>query len=223
MTDRVFDDQPGLDRLATVVVSCTPAGREWDVRLERTVFFPRGGGQPCEGGTIGDARVLDVFYDEAGDILHRVDRELASGPVEIAINSDKRWEYRQQHSAQHLLSAAIHKLYGMDTVIARIEEPDAHIELPEPLTPAQLCAALAEARRVVAQDLPFRCYYVTPEEASRMEVRGRITPHEQIRLVEIQCYDRNACGGTHRLLNGIIEIVNGTFTQLVLYKCMIQF
>jgi len=215
MTDRVFDDQPGLDRLATVVVSCTPVGREWDVRLERTVFFPRGGGQPCEGGTIGDARVLDVFYDEAGDILHRVDRELASGPVEIAINSDKRWEYRQQHSAQHLLSAAIHRLFGMDTVIARIEEPDAHIELPAALTPAQLCEALAEARRMVERDIPFRCYYVTPEEAAQMAVRGRITPHARIRLVEIEDYDRNACGGTHVERTGQIGPMRFTGTKEV--------
>lgn len=215
MTDRIFDDQPGLDRLDTAVISCTPAGKLWDVRLEHTIFFPRGGGQPCEGGTIGEVRVLDVFYDEAGDILHRVDREVAPGPVSVSINSEKRWEYRQQHSAQHLLSAAIHRLFGMDTVIARIEEPDAHIELPEPLTPAQLCAALAEARRVVAQDLPFRCYYVTPAEAARMEVRGRITPHEQIRLVEIEDYDRNACGGTHLERTGQIGPMRFTGTKEV--------
>lgn len=215
MTDRIFDEQPGLESLETAVLSCTPAGKEWDIRLESTVFFPRGGGQPCEGGTIGEARVLDVFYDEEGDILHRVDREVAPGPVKIVINGEKRWEYRQQHSAQHLLSAAIHRLFGMDTVIARIEEPDAHIELPAPLTPAQLCEALAEARRVVERDIPFRCYYVTPEEASRMAVRGRITPHQRIRLVEIEDYDRNACGGTHVARTGQIGPMRFTGTKEV--------
>jgi len=215
MTDRVFDDRPGLESLETTVLSCTPAGKEWDIRLESTVFFPRGGGQPCEGGTIGDARVLDVFYDEGGDILHRVDRQVAPGPVKIAINGEKRWEYRQQHSAQHLLSAAIHRLFGMDTVIARIEEPDAHIELPAALTPAQLCEALAEARRMVERDIPFRCYYVTPEEAAQMAVRGRITPHARIRLVEIEDYDRNACGGTHVERTGQIGPMRFTGTKEV--------
>ena len=100
MTERIFDDQPGLETLETTVISCTPAGKEWDVRLAATVFFPRGGGQPCEGGTIGTEQVLDVFYDEAGDILHRVAGPVACGPVEIAIDSAKRWEHRQQHSAQ---------------------------------------------------------------------------------------------------------------------------
>lgn len=215
MTERIFDDQPGLETLKTTVISCTPAGKEWDVRLAATVFFPRGGGQPCEGGTIGESRVLDVFYDEAGDILHRVDRPLDPGPVHLAINGAKRWEYRQQHSAQHLLSAAIHKLYGIDTVIARMEEPDSHIELPVPLTPAQLSAVLAEARAVVERDLPFRCYYVTPEQASALPVRGRVTPHERIRLVEIGDYDRNACGGTHLERTGQIGPMRFTGTKEV--------
>ena len=60
---------------------------------------------------------------------------------------------------------------GIDTVIARMEEPDSHIELPVPLTPAKLSAVLAEARAVVERDLPFRCYYVTPEQASALPVQ----------------------------------------------------
>ncbi len=196
ITKRIFDEQPMLGEIDTEILRTKPVKEGVLVCLSQTIFFPRGGGQPCEAGTLGEEAVLDVFEEE-GTIWHLVKKLPCETPLKCRISLEQRHDHMQQHSAQHLLSAVIDQLCGVPTVIARIEKESSHIELAAPLTEEQLMAVMKKAREITRAALPFCCTYHTPEEAAKRTVRGKITPHERIRLVEIEGFDCNACGGTH--------------------------
>ncbi len=195
MTRRLFDDEPTLFDVQAQVLSCTPCDGGFAAVLNQTVFFPRGGGQPCESGTLGGLPVRDV-YEENGQILHIVPAPVG-GEVALHIDGGQRLEHMRHHLGQHILSAVIEQTFGISTVIARIEEAGPHIELTGALNDEQLVQAQEFARQVIARDLPVHTAYYTPEEAAKRPVRGKVTPHERIRLVEIEGFDCNACGGTH--------------------------
>ena len=123
--ERIYQDDPMCAALETEVIG-TGQGEDgpW-VRLARTPFYPEGGGQPADHGTIGPARVLDVQKD--GDrVLHFVDREV-SGAVEARIDWERRWDFMQQHTAQHLLTATLHNRHDRRTLKDRLA---ALIKLP---------------------------------------------------------------------------------------------
>lgn len=210
MTIRLFDDAPALFEAQAQVLSCTPHDGGFAVVLDQTIFFPRGGGQPCDAGTLGGVPVADT-YEENGDILHIVPQAV-SGAVELRIDSERRLELMRHHLGQHILSAVIDQTFGIPTVIARIEDAGPHIELVGPLSDEQLVHAQELARQVIARDLPVHTAYYTPDEAAKLSVRGKITPHERIRIVEIQGFDRNACGGTHCPSTGGVQdlVITGT-------------
>lgn len=197
MTERIFDDAPLLGRITANIVRLTPCPQGFCALLDRTIFFPRGGGQPCDGGTVGGAPVLDV-YEQDEEILHilaqKPDR-MEEAICEICLET--RLDHMQHHTGQHIVSAAAWQLFGNPTLIARIERPACHIEFAQSMNEEQLTLLWQRVNQIVAQALPIRCRYVAPDQAAAMDVRGKITPHAQIRLVEIQGFDLNACGGSH--------------------------
>lgn len=197
MTERIFDDAPLLGRITANILRLTPCPQGFCALLDRTIFFPRGGGQPCDGGTVGGAPVLDV-YEQDGEILHILAREpdRLEG-VFCEIRLENRLDHMQHHTGQHIVSAAAWQLFENPTLIARIEEPACHIEFARPMDDGQLALLWQRSNQIVEQALPVRCRYMTPAQAAAMEVRGKITPHPRIRLTEIQGFDRNACGGSH--------------------------
>lgn len=206
MTLRLFDDAPDRFEAQAHVLSCTPREGHFAVVLDQTIFFPRGGGQPCDNGTIAGTAVLDVF-EENGVILHILPSP-AEGEVSLRLDGERRLEMMRHHLGQHILSAVIDHTFGVPTVIARIEDAGPHIELASPLSEQQLVQAQQAAREIIGKALAVHCAYYTPEQAKGMTVRGKITPHEHIRLVEIEGFDLNACGGTHCSdTSGVLELV----------------
>ena len=215
MTERIFDDAPLLGQLTANITSLEPCPQGFRVTLDQTIFFPRGGGQPCEAGSIDGCPVTDV-YEEEGQIFHILCQQPAHRQgVECRIDLEGRRDHMQQHSGQHVISAAAQQLFDNPTLIARIEEETSHIEFAQPMTEEQLAALQLRVDEVVAQRLPIRCTYHTPEEAARLPVRGKITPHERIRLVDIEGFDLNACGGTHCPDTGMIGPVRWTGSKMV--------
>ena len=225
MTEKLYDIDPYLSETTAKVLSCTQIKEGWVLDLDRTIFFARGGGQPCEAGTIADAKVLDV-YEENGRILHIVDRPVTEGDALCRIDFAMRFDHMQQHLGEHIFSAVLEKLYGCRINILRIEQDSSHIEIQAPLTPEQLLAAQAETRRVIAQDLPVTCYFLTPEEAAAAGIGVRAAAHERVRVVRIgEDFDNNGCGGTHCRSTGEVEdfllcgtkLVRGCFR--IYFKC----
>ena len=208
LAKRIFDSDPYLAELDAVVESCDKIKEGYAVVLDKTIFFPRGGGQNCDGGTIAGIEVLDC-YEENGEVLHILPEAIEPGTaVRLAINFDNRLDHMQHHLAQHILSALMTQMYRNDTQSAHMEEGYGHIEIERPLTPMELVELEQAANGIIARDLPVKTAYYTPEEAAKVAVRGKITPHDMIRLVEIVGFDINACGGSHcRSTGGIEKIV----------------
>lgn len=214
MTNRIFDDSPLQCELETQLISCTPCEEGYRVELEATIFFPRGGGQPCESGTINEICVRDV-YDTNGTIFHIVESEIAPGLVKCKIDLAQRQSNMRHHTAQHIISAAAHALLGNETSIARIEADFAHIEFGREMTLNELGELKTKTLEICAQNLEISCEYFSPEQAQTMEIRGKITPHEKIRIVSVKSFDKNACGGTHCASTGDIQGVSFVGTKLV--------
>ncbi|HJQ99949.1 MAG TPA: alanyl-tRNA editing protein [Candidatus Polarisedimenticolaceae bacterium] len=211
MPDRkVFYEDPSRARQSTRVVQAGRDERGPFVRLEETIFYPEGGGQPADAGRIGEARVLDVQSSAAG-VFHYVDREVAEGPVDTVLDVERRFDHCQQHTAQHLLTAVLLDRHGLATTSFHLGAATTSIEVKgsppsrEDLRrfEREINAHLREDRRVTAR-------WVEPEELPSLPVRSRGLPEGHVgpvRLVEIEGLDLNTCGGTHVARLSEIQVV----------------
>lgn len=166
--------------------------------LNRTLFYPTGGGQPCDEGKLGGARVVAVEQED-GLIRHFVDH-LPEPADEITgeIDWPRRWDHMQQHSGQHLLSAAFIAQLERPTLSFHLSPDTVTIDLPgPPPTSAQIGDVLAYANAVVAEARPIHSYTVSGAEALRLPLRKAPTVEGPVRVVEIDGIDCSACGGTH--------------------------
>ena len=192
---------------ATVVSSDVADGRA-TVVLDETAFYPTSGGQPFDTGTLGTRRVVDVIDDDAGQIRHVVDAPIAPGDrVHGTIDWPRRIDHMQQHTGQHVLSAAFDRLHGVRTVSFHLGAETATIDLAREVTPAEIARAEAEANRVVWENRPVTVRFATEEEASRLPLRKEPVRSGPLRLVEVQDFDLSACGGTHVPATGMIGII----------------
>jgi alanyl-tRNA synthetase len=178
------------------------------VTLDRSAFYPASGGQVFDTGWLeADSvrlRVKEVAEDEqTGEVLHIVEiGNLALRPGSLVrglIDAERRLDHMQQHSGQHVLSAALEKLYSFPTVSFHMGEETCTIDLAiDAVTAKQLEAAELLANQVVAEDRPVEIRFATADEALAMGVR-KIPPadREKLRLIDVRNFDLNACGGTH--------------------------
>ncbi|MBX7236042.1 MAG: alanyl-tRNA editing protein [Caldilineales bacterium] len=166
--------------------------------LNRTLFYPTGGGQPCDEGRLGEARVVGVEQED-GLIHHFVDH-LPHPADEISgeIDWPRRWDHMQQHSGQHLLSAAFIVQLDRPTLSFHLSPDTVTIDLPGPPPDAAAIGdVLAYANAIVAEDRPIHSYLVASAEAARLPLRKAPTVEGPVRVVEIEGIDWSACGGTH--------------------------
>lgn len=194
-----------------------PDGAKWQIALDRTSFYPTGGGQPCDHGTIvaslpgGEhlsVPVVAVEQDENGEIWHSLSQPLPSGAalpgtlLHGEIDFARRFDHMQQHSGQHLLSAVFLLRMGAPTVSFHLGEQDVTIDLGVAhASEGDLAEVEDEANRVIAEDLSVASRFVLHSEAEALLAAGRLRKLPprggDIRLVEIEGVDLNACGGTH--------------------------
>lgn len=198
--EKLFHEDPRLARIDTEVIEAgDEQGRPW-VRLERTIFFPGGGGQPADWGTIGPAVVHDVQSRDE-EVLHFVDRPLEPGPVEAAIDWQRRYDHMQQHTAQHLLTAVLKDRHSMPTTSFHLGDGYAAIEVDGEVPDAERLQMFEdEVNAHVREALPVRALWVTPVEMDALPVRTRGLPEGHrglVRLIEIEGVDLNTCAGTH--------------------------
>lgn len=195
-------EDPFKRQMATRVVACDEAedGR-FAVRLDETLFYPEGGGQPADHGRIDGAEVRDVQRDEDGRIIHLVDRSISAGEVDVSVDWDRRFDHMQQHTAQHLITAIAADEFGMETVSFHLGEEYSSIDLDVvSISRPKLRRMEARVNEEIRRARPVRFRFVTRREYDEMEVRSRGLPddHEgRVRIIEIDDIDRNTCGGTH--------------------------
>jgi alanyl-tRNA synthetase len=213
LTDRLYYNDSFLNEFEARVLAVAGAPAATSVVLDRSAFYPTSGGQVFDTGwleVVADAntskrlRVRDVTEDEqTGDVLHVVEGESsavqAGDVVRGVIDGERRRDHMQQHSGQHVLSAAFEKLYDMATVSFHMGDENCTIDLATgSVSPKQLLAVERLANEVIAEDRRVEIRFATPDEARTMGVRKiPAAERENLRLIDIRDFDLNACGGTH--------------------------
>jgi alanyl-tRNA synthetase len=212
MTERLYYDDPYKREFDATVISVqpyestdAPSGRH-AVRLDRTAFYPTTGGQPFDTGRINTSRVVDVFDDEGGDVVHVVEGTApqVGEAVHGTIDWPRRFDHMQQHTGQHVLSAAFVRLFGVKTVSFHLGADASTIDLAREVTPKEIAAAEDEANRVVWEDRPVAIKYATSEEAAALPLRKEPKRSGTLRLIDVEAFDLSACGGTHVSRTGAI-------------------
>jgi alanyl-tRNA synthetase len=208
MTTRLYYTDSLRREFDATVVSCEVVDGRPTAILDETVFYPTSGGQPFDTGRLGDRRVVDVVDDDRGEIRHVLDEPLAAGArVHGAIDWPRRLDHMQQHTGQHVLSAAFDRLHGVRTVSFHLGAETATIDLAREVSPAEIARAEAEANRIVWEDRPVTVRFATEDEASRLPLRKEPARSGRLRLVEVHEFDLSACGGTHVPATGMIGII----------------
>jgi alanyl-tRNA synthetase len=208
MTDRLYYTDSLLTSFdATVVSSDTVDGRV-EVVLDRTAFYPTSGGQPFDTGRLGSSRVLDVIDRDDGEIAHVVDQPLEQGArVHGELDWPRRLDHMQQHTGQHILSAAFDRSFRVRTESFHLGAERSTIDLAREVTPVEIAAAEDAANRVVWDDRQIQVRFASDEEASRLPLRKEPVRAGLLRLVEVPGFDLSACGGTHTPRTGTVGII----------------
>ena len=208
MTERLYYTDPYCAAFdASVMLTLVHEGRP-AIILDRTAFYPTSGGQPHDEGTLGGARVLDVIDLEDGSVVHVLDAELsANETVHGEINWARRFDHMQQHTGQHVLSAAFDHLFGNRTMSFHMSADVSTIDLAKEAAPDAIAAAEREANRIVWEDRTIGIRFATEEEAASMPLRKEPARGGTLRLIDITDFDLSACGGTHVARTGAIGII----------------
>lgn len=207
MTKKLYYDSAYIQEWSTVITSAMEREDGIYVKLAETAFYPHGGGQPCDTGTIGGIAVLDVVLEDQ-EVLHKVAQLPGQTEVECVIDWTRRFDHMQQHSGQHLLSAVFRELYQAMTLSFHMGSDYATIDLEMPeLSAAKMAEAEQEVNRQIYLNRPITSYFVTAEEMARLPLVKLPKVTEDIRIVEIEGVEHNACGGTHVSSTGAIGMV----------------
>ncbi|HKF51856.1 MAG TPA: DHHA1 domain-containing protein, partial [Candidatus Acidoferrales bacterium] len=197
-TERLYYDDAFLREFDAAVIACEPAGDRWHLRLDRTAFYPTSGGQPFDTGKLNDVAVVDVSDEHGDEIIHVVERPVVSTEVHGVIDWQRRFDHTQQHTAQHMLSAAFIELFGFQTVSFHLGRDISTIDLA---TPSVVARHLDEAERrvneIIFEDREITVRYGTAEELAQQGIRKKVEREGTLRVIDIEGFDRQPCGGTH--------------------------
>ena len=223
-TEKLYYAQPPVLEFTARVLACEEDKKGWQVVLDRTAFYPEGGGQPADRGFLGGAHVLDV-HEKEGVIRHLTDAPLAVGEaVEGRVDAPRRLDLTQQHSGEHILSGLLHSMFGAENVGFHIGQDYLLMDLSVPVDAEGLAAAEAAANRVVWQDVETQAVWYEKEQLAHLTYRSKKELEGPVRLVTMPGADCCACCGTHVQRTGqvgqikIIDHINyksGTRLQVV--------
>jgi alanyl-tRNA synthetase len=210
-TERLYYNDSHLIEFEARVVDRTERVSGWTaVRLDRTAFYPTGGGQPSDTGTIAGQRVLECIDDEDDGVLHVIqgDAPELGATVRGRIDWARRLDHIQQHTGQHILSQAFVTLYQAATRAFRVlhDACEIDLELPTPTTEV-IERAVELANNVIWEDREVTIRTVSADEASRLPLRKDSARTGELRLIEIEGFDLTPCGGTHAYRTGEVGLI----------------
>jgi alanyl-tRNA synthetase len=213
-TERLYYTDAYRTRFDARVVATTPWSPDGSpstrhaVTLDQTAFYPTSGGQPFDHGRLAGLAVLDVIDDDHGDIRHIVEGVLAEGTLVAGeVDWARRFDHMQQHTGQHVLSAAFDRLSQNRTESFHLGAESCSIDLAREATAREMAEAVDEANRIVWEDRPVSVRFVTAEEAAALPLRKEPARGGTLRLIEVEAFDLSACGGTHVARTGGIGII----------------
>ena len=204
---RLYYENPHLTAFSATVTGCCQTKGGWEVTLDATAFYPEGGGQPCDTGTLGGSNVLAVREDSE-QVFHLCDQPLAIGDtVTGQIDWVRRFDFMQQHSGEHMVSGVVHKLYGWHNVGFHMGADVVTIDFDGPIPTEDLQKIEDTVNAAIWENMPVRCYYPTAEELPAVPYRRKKDLPWPVRIVEIPGIDICACCGTQVTRTGEIGLV----------------
>lgn len=225
-TEKLYDSDAYCKSFSATVLSCDPvegSGR-YAVVLNKTAFFPEGGGQYADTGTLQECKkdcetplsaavkVLDVQVSEEGIITHYCDGAVTPwGQVTGVLDWEQRFERMQNHTGEHLVSGTVHRLYGLDNIGFHLGERDVTCDFNGELTDEQLREVERVVNRAVWENVEVYAEYPDPETLADLDYRSKLELTEDVRLVTIPGYDVCACCAPHVARTGevgLMKIVN---------------
>ena len=217
MTEKIFYKNPHQTEFDATVLQCSPTedGNFW-ITLDCTAFFPEEGGQNADSGFLYKAgtsdalRVLDVQINE-DTIYHKLSTPLSPGEkVKGYVDWDKRFDYMQQHSGEHLISGLVNRRYGYHNVGFHLGDEEVTLDFDGILTLEELREIEREANRAITQDIPVHIYFPSKEELAVLDYRSKIAIEGDVRIVEFPGYDVCACCAPHVDTTGQIGLIKVT-------------
>ena len=206
MTEKLYDLDEHVFAFEARLLECRQGKHGPEALLDRTAFFPEGGGQSADTGTIGPARVLDV-HERGGEIWHLLSEEIKPGEYACTIDSEQRLRRMQNHSGEHVFSGITHRLYGAENVGFHMAADCMTIDFDRELSWDELCAVEYKANEAVRANIPVKVYYPGPEELAELEYRSKKELDGAVRIVEIKGIDRCACCAPHVRSTGEIGAI----------------
>ena len=216
MTIRLFDQDPQLRTFTARVLACQEQDGQYLVTLDRTAFFPEGGGQGADHGTLGGANVLDA-HEHDGVIAHLTDAPLPVGEtVTGCVDSLRRLTMSQQHSGEHMFSGLVCRLFGYSNVGFHIGSDAVTMDFSGPLTEEDVLRVERLVNEAIWEDKPIQAYFPSKEELAALDYRSKKALTGDVRIVTIDGVDTCACCGTHVPTTGCVGQVK--VTGLMKYK-----
>lgn len=205
--ERLYEADPYIREFDARVMACEQVKDQYRILLDRTAFFPEGGGQPGDRGMIGEALIKDT-HEKDGMIWHYSDSRLNVGSeVHGKIDWDFRFSNMQNHAGEHIVSGLIHGKYGYDNVGFHMGSEAVTLDINGELTKEQVKEIEKEANAAIEANIPIQVFIPEKRVLEQMEYRSKKELEGDVRIVEISGYDRCACCGTHPLRTGEIRLI----------------
>jgi alanyl-tRNA synthetase len=209
-TERLYYTDPYLQRFTARVLERRTQGGRVTIALDRTAFYPTGGGQPNDTGALSGAPVVDVSAED-GLVWHVLDGDAPEGDALGVVDWARRFDHMQQHTGQHILSQAFIATCDAETVAFHLGATASTIDLGRnDLTPEEIARAEARANAVVDAALPVTATFVDEVALADLPLRKPPKVTEKIRIVQVQGFDWSACGGTHVASSAEVGLIKVT-------------
>lgn len=211
MTEKIYLNDSYCKEFSAKVISCEKTEKGYEVVLSKTAFFPEGGGQAADKGTIDGVAVTDV-QEKNGTVIHTVEAELPVGKeVSCAIDWELRFSRMQSHSGEHIVSGVVHSLFSCTNVGFHMSDSLMTVDLDKPLSADDIAKIELLSNKAVYKNEEIKAIYPTKEELEALDFRSKIELSDDARIVVIGDVDTCACCAPHVARTGeigIIKIVN---------------
>lgn len=215
-TRRLYYENVYIKEFDAEVLKCREGKNGYEIILDESAFYPEGGGQPCDTGSLGDAEVKDV-QEKDGELIHYTDKALEEGTkVHGKINWERRFDLMQQHSGEHMVSGLVHEKYGYNNVGFHMGSDVITIDFSGVLDEEQLQEIEDKVNEKIWENTPVQITYPSGEELENIPYRSKKELTGQVRIVEFPGTDICACCGTHVTHTGEIGAVK--FLSVVKFR-----
>ena len=221
-TEKLYYQDPYQTTFTARVLTCEPSKGGCLVTLDRTAFYPEGGGQPADHGVLGGVTVTDV-HEKDGVIFHTCDKVVEPGStVEGSIDWTRRFDHMQQHSGEHILSGLLCSLYDCSNVGFHLGADTVTIDYDRELTWEQVLEAERQANEAIWRDTPAEITFPAPDALAQLDYRSKKELTGQVRIVSFPGADCCACCGTHVRSAGQVGLIKLLTVQKFRSGCRIE-